>query len=374
MKRALILLLLAVGLVAQTPLNTPGGSYLGHPTGLYEGSNALPADHALVGQQRAAMVQPLDVAGQPSTSGRIVWLSIGMSNTSQETCCIAQAFAAKVAGMSGVNPALRIVNGAASYQVAGAWWDSPAPWNGASYAAQNYARIANLLAAQGLSAQQVQVVWLKVANPFLSSIALPLSSGSPNADAYLLLQNIGGILRRLKVQYPRLQQVFISSRIYSPGPNTLSPEPYAHESGFAVKWAIDSQVKQMRGALPDPRAGDLNYNSTAPWIGWGPYLWANGATANPEGLAWMPGDVSSDNVHPTSQGVEKVAARLVAHFSQQPWFTGSTVPPPVVLSLKQQIQEQIALAIARLNQSPADVAGALVAIGAAQVLVGSLQP
>jgi len=68
------------------PLNDLGsGTYLGFQGGLYEGgSNTVPADHAAVGAARAAAVQPLDTSGNPSPSGKMVLLSVGMSNTTQE--------------------------------------------------------------------------------------------------------------------------------------------------------------------------------------------------------------------------------------------------------------------------------------------------
>src|SRR5512141_878132 len=62
-------------------------TYLGFAGGLYEGGNNSPLeDHASVGAARARNIQPRDANGTPSPGGKIVLLSIGMSNTSQEFC------------------------------------------------------------------------------------------------------------------------------------------------------------------------------------------------------------------------------------------------------------------------------------------------
>ena len=55
--------------------------------GLYpNGSNFLPSAHKNAGLQMASQVQCLDTNGNPDVvNGKIVWLSIGMSNTTQES-------------------------------------------------------------------------------------------------------------------------------------------------------------------------------------------------------------------------------------------------------------------------------------------------
>src|SRR5712692_311005 len=106
-----------------TPLSDMGAStYLGFGGGLYEsGTNSVPADHAAPGAAHAAAVQPLDASGNPSAGGKIVLLSIGMSNTTQEWCsassalpCDAYTLMGQAAASTSVNhTTLLIVNGAA---------------------------------------------------------------------------------------------------------------------------------------------------------------------------------------------------------------------------------------------------------------------
>src|SRR5713101_202821 len=68
------------------PLTDLGSAhYLGFAGGLYpDGKNSRPPAYEDAGVARGATVQPLDRDGKPSTSGRIVMISIGMSNTSCE--------------------------------------------------------------------------------------------------------------------------------------------------------------------------------------------------------------------------------------------------------------------------------------------------
>src|SRR5688500_9800461 len=301
-----------------TPINDLGANlYLNqYQGGLYpNGSNAIPAAHASVGLARAAGVVPRNATGAPDASGgKYVMLSIGMSNTTQEF----STFMTQAAGDARVNhTTLRLVDGAAGGQTAGTW-DSPFD--------ANYDRVRDQeLAPLGLSEAQVQVAWVKVANAQPSS-ALP----NANADANLLVQQMGNIARALETRYPNLQQVFFSSRIYAGyATTTLNPEPYAYESGFAVKRVIEAQIEQMDGLGVDALAGDMSYDTAAPWVAWGPYLWADGTTARSDGLTWLASDLAADGTHPSAAGRQKVSGQLMDFMLTSPqtqnWFT---VPEP----------------------------------------------
>jgi hypothetical protein len=314
---------------ALTPLNDLGaGLYLNQfQGGLYpNASNVAPGAHAAEGLRRAEAIQPLNTLGEPDPAGKYALLSIGMSNTSQEFCgqtgttdCLPETFMGQAAVDGRVNHStLVIVNGAEGGEDAQAW-DSPTD---PVYDRVRQRRLSRL----GVTEAQVQAIWLKQANGG-PNVSLP----DPAADAYRLEENLGNIVRSLKIRYPNLQQVFLSSRIYAGYATTgLNPEPYAYESGFAVKWLIEAQIQQISGGEIDPIAGDLDYTSgVAPWIGWGPYLWADGTNARSDGLIWEQGDFKSDGTHPEQTGREKVGAMLMDFMLTSP-FTQPWLLAPVL--------------------------------------------
>jgi hypothetical protein len=181
----------------------------------------------------------------------------------------------------------------------------------------------SVLGPRRLGEAQVQILWLKVAHPN------PVSSmPAAGSDADLLLTDMGAIVRAAKTRYPNLQIVFVSSRIYAGYANiALNPEPYAYESGFAVKRLIEAQITQMSSGAIDPRAGDLNYDTVAPWIAWGPYLWANGLTPRADGLTWQLSEFAADGTHPGDPGQQKVGTMLLNFFKSNQhaacWFVAS---------------------------------------------------
>lgn len=311
---------LSAGWLDRVPLTDMVGPYKGFAGKLYPGSNAMPADHATAGAAHAAAIVPRNVAGQPDPAGKYVLLSIGMSNTTQEFCSAASTlpcdpftFMGQAAADAQVNrTTLVIANGAQGGKSAD-FWDSPTD--------PDYDRVRDtVLTPQGLSELQVQAAWVKVANPN-PTVALPAG----NSDAYRLVTQQGNIARALKVRYPNMQQVFFSCRIYGGWAAVgLNPEPYAYESGLAVKWLVAAQIRQMRTGAIDPRAGDLSYNTVAPWIAWGPYLWARGTEPRSDGLMWLRADLGPDGTHPSNSGRQKVGTMLLSFFKTSPqsrcWF------------------------------------------------------
>src|SRR5262249_55228960 len=100
----------------------------------------------------------------------------------------------------------------------------------------------------------------------------------------------------------------------------LNPEPYAYESGFAVRWLIEQQLKGEAALNYDAKKGPVR----APWLSWGPYLWANGSTPRTDGFHYEERDLAQDGTHLSPSGQEKVG-RLMLRFFQndattRPWF------------------------------------------------------
>jgi hypothetical protein len=292
----------SIGAVPLLDLGT--GTYQGHAGGLYGGGqNTPPAAHLANGLARLASVVARGPSGAPAAGGRIVLLSIGMSNTTQEfTTWLGTTNADPQR-----NPDVVVVDGAQGGQDAVTI---------ANPAAAFWTIVDQRLAAAGVTPGQVQVVWLKEA-------IAGVGGGFP-AAAQQLQGLLAQIARNLRVRYPNVQLCFASSRTYAGYATTmLNPEPYAYESGFAVQWLIAQQAGGDPLLNCDPAAGPV----VAPWLGWGPYLWANGTTPRSDGLVWTCGDVQPDGTHPSPAGRTKVAALLQQFFSTSPlaapWYLGA---------------------------------------------------
>jgi hypothetical protein len=349
---------------------TSSQTYLGFPRGLYENSSDIvPADHNTAGLAAAASIQPLDQNGNPSPTGAVVFLSIGMSNATIEFSAF-QVKASDPKNPTVNHTTLAMEDGAYGGVTACPWTvaqglPTPTPCPGLSGvpAENQYDRVRDTVLATATTApshlpgcgstsnpclteKQVQVVWIKNANPSPALHSLGSLSAStvcatdilptPTVEACNYELQLGQTIRAAKSRYPNLKQVFLSTRIYAGYALVpLNPEPYAYEYGFSAKWLIQAQIDQARNLPPDPVAGDLNYNNgTAAWTAWGPYLWADGASPRSDGLYWCGGqssvpcngedDYQPDFTHPNAQfGTPKVVDKLMTFFlnsSYTPWF------------------------------------------------------
>ena len=88
------------------PLSELGtDKYQGYEGGLYPGGeNARPAAHEKAGVEIAKSIRPLGPDGKAAADGKIVLLSVGMSNTSQAS----EGFARLLRGEADRNPAARV--------------------------------------------------------------------------------------------------------------------------------------------------------------------------------------------------------------------------------------------------------------------------
>ena len=297
-----------------TPINDLGtgiSPITGLMGGLYSGgSNYIPSAHKTAGLQMASQVECLDANGIPdAVNGKIVWLSIGMSNCTQET----QQFRTLANAFAGKNPQLTLVDGAQGGQTAQV---ISAPWN--SGYANFWTTVGTRLASAGVTANQVQVIWLKEANQVGATL--------PQLYYDSLVVQFKRIANELKTRFPNVQLCYMASRIsarYST--TTLNPEPHSYWTGWAVKKVIADQI-----------SGDaqLAYSGSAaksPWLAWGIYMWSDGNTpqaSNPNVFFTCPTDYQNDGTHPSTVGAQKVGGLLLNFFSTDstctPWFLGSS--------------------------------------------------
>lgn len=300
---ALALCAAALGaFMGSTPLNDLGaGTYQGYQGGLYPGgSNQPPPAQASAAFTAAGQVKPMDGNGNPTSSGKIVMLSIGMSNTTHEF----SVFERQEDTNANRNAALVIINAALGGQDSATIRNPDAPY---------WRVVDRRIAGMGATAQQVQVVWLKEAK-------IQPPNDFPG-HALQLEDDLKAIVRLLKDRFPNLRLCYVSSRIYGGyATGNLNPEPQAYESGFSVKWLIEDQIDGDPALNYDPGKGTVE----APVLLWGPYMWADGTNPRSDGLIWVRDDFEGDGTHPAPSGEQKVGDMLTSFFnsdvSTKPWY------------------------------------------------------
>lgn len=293
------------------PLFDMGASdqYLGEDGMLYPGSNTCPPTHMANVMAAANNIVPLDAAGNPSPSGEIVWFSCGMSNTNGKTNSLIPMMnadplkAPKVHPVNGANggiPVEDMVNPTADY------WVNTIPQK---------------LSAGGVTAEQVQVVWL---------LQTHRGPSGPFGTWYLNLRDdLGHVCRNLYTTFPNLKIIYVSPRSYAGyADGTLNPEPYAYQSGFSYKKLIDDQLSGDSTLNWNPAAGPVQTSL----IYWSEYLyiWADGMNVDSMGQYYQCSHYNSEGTHPSSSGYDWIAAYLLKFYQTDPtavWYRGTGSPP-----------------------------------------------
>jgi hypothetical protein len=309
------------------PLNDlgPRPYRLGYIGGLYEnGSNQIPADHLADGLRFAQRIEPLDANGQPSPDGKIGLITIGNGDTDRVICspfrgvpCESGSFTSMVANNPRVNPAVAVVNAA---------YDDFTLTNNHLTPVLDNVKVQQLDPA-GLTEQQVQVAWLQMSYEH-PSVDIDCACGSD----YNLKVDIGETLRALNARYPNLHIAYLSSRPFAGySPDAWNTEPFAYDTAITMRIMIFDQLEQVRynAVWNDTRVGPINYNKgEAPWIAWGPYMWANGTTPRSDGLTWQPEDYDGEFL--SAQGAHKAATLLFDFLMTDPtarlWFPATGLP------------------------------------------------
>jgi hypothetical protein len=286
--------------------------FKGQDGGLYGGGkNDPPESHLRAALRLAAMIRPLDADGLPAEDGKIVLISVGMSNTTQEF----SAFMRAAGGDAARSAKVVLVDGAQGGMTASAWAnpdrlsrpDARSPWD----------VLDQRLRQAGVAPRQVQAAWIKHA------LAGPANLGEFPKHAEELKRHSVAVLNKLQERFPNLRIAYLSSRIYAGYARTpLNPEPYAYESAFAVRWQIQDQIRGAPALNFDPQKGPVK----SPLLLWGPYLWADGEKGRAsDGLVWKPEDLGPDGTHPSASGQRKVAEQLLDFMKSNPtakgWFT-----------------------------------------------------
>src|SRR5207249_3194411 len=130
------------------------------------------------------------------------------------------------------------------------------------------------ITAAGLSAAQIQVVWMEHAQQ------------QPTGDFQTSEQSLQGyitmIAKNVLTEFSNCKIIFVSTRTQSyvaiGSIYDHNPEPYAYETGFANKLTIQAQTDQTDLCFDDPTHFYSCSPVVAPYICWGPYSWINGLT------------------------------------------------------------------------------------------------
>jgi hypothetical protein len=283
------------------------GTYLGHEGGLYpNGSNVRPTDHTNYGIGLAQAITPLNADGQPDPNGKEVLVLLGESNVHLEAEAIVRD------GMNDLlkNPAVVLADGALGDATAAKLSDPNSPFwvSILDYIIPNY----------GVTPNQVVAAWVEPTDE--------ISTGTFPSDISKLQSQLENEVQNLLTFFPNIKVAYFSSRAYSGYsnglPKQINPEPYAFESSYAVKWAIQDQLNGAPNLNFDPSKGPVR----APWMSWASYDWADGLVVpDSDGFYWSCQDSEADGNHPSGiSGEEKIANRVINFFKADattaPWY------------------------------------------------------
>lgn len=259
----------------------------------YDESNEMPASHRQAGEALLAQIEP-------DGEGKYTFAGFGMSNAYRKVKTAIQLWSNNAA-----------MNHLRRFNCCKGGYDAEAMTKTDYGNPKNYWTLAYGQLG-GLPPSAVQTGWLETALSKPNGITV--EKYVDDLAGYMIT-----VLQIMRSRFPGLKMLWLSDRSYAGyASSQTNPEPYAWATGQAVKRVV---LLQIAG---DPR---LSYPDLAPWIAWGPSLWADGLTARSDGLTWQCSDFIADGIHPSVAGRKKVFHQLLdPFFSAEPltakWYLG----------------------------------------------------
>ena len=289
------------------------GLYLGYQGGLYpDGLNTMPYPHYADGMNISRQIVPLNADGALDLAdGKVGFICLGASTAGNafnhfKTVCEADTT---------VNPCIKFANCAVGAKglevmidtVEDAWY-----WDDEVMPDLDYA---------GITRYQVQVAWVMVTSRIDTILIWPYQPQEV-ANKYEALMQV------LLVKFPNLKQVYLSGFNYGGYADPTKEfydmimEPSSYWNNWSVKFLIE---RQLDG---DPSLKYKAPDRVAPWLGWGPHLWADGLRDNvTDHLRWVcEADYKPDGggYHMSNSGKDKMGKLIYDFFINSPiaadWF------------------------------------------------------
>lgn len=236
------------------------------------------------GLEAASRITPRALNGNPAENGKVVFLSVGMSNTSN----VWNGFRSAM-NQAGTAPStLKWVDATKGGAGAPQWADPTCDC---------WTDLDAKLVKQNVSAKQVQAIFLMLVTPH------PWQSPSVNAARYA--QDVESILNQLEAQFPNLQIVYLAGNYYG-GYDTnqdKTPEPHGY-------W----ENRELQG-IQDSHAGVWVSAATS-------MLWTDGATPRWDGLTLLCSDTTDGGVHLNATGKAKMGGWLYDSLMSDPTTLG----------------------------------------------------
>lgn len=238
--------------------------------GLYDGADKCSEKHVNEGLKKVAGLKRLDVSGEQSECGKIVFLGLGASTPRQEF----ESFINKVELWESIVP----INGCQGGRDINYMLTDINYWNNVQQFFDQSSPI--------VSKEQVQIIWLSTDD--LNDRRDDISRVDVLREKYLRLIDL------LIEQYPNLSMIFLQSRLTSAYTDREKHmEPKCYYNGLTVASIIDEHIKK----------GD--YSKC--WIDWSCYAWTNGDQPRAkDGFYLIKDDFVEDGVHLSEKGMEKV--------------------------------------------------------------------